>query len=173
MDGWLIRRGEHNNASAYSHPTHVRMGGATWCSFRSRENIVVPLLKGPTATATSHGPVIRGRRGRFANVPKVNNIGVILDQYLRFKSHVRKAASKGMKAVFALKRPRATTMGRLPTVYLHSRVEDQLCSVRMCWVRNNVIMPPGIRRSFEAIQLVATQAIVGVCSRHRRGGGCD
>jgi hypothetical protein len=39
-----------------------------------------------------------------APAPEVKILGVILDQGLWFKSHIGKAANKGMKAVLALRR---------------------------------------------------------------------
>lgn len=95
--------------------------------------------------------------------PEVKILGVILDQGLRFKSHIGKAASKGMKAVLALRRLRGlppSVARQLFTSTVTSKI-NYAASV-WCSIREDSIVAAGIGRPFEAIQRVASQAIVGV-----------
>lgn len=99
----------------------------------------------------------------IAPAPEVKILGVILDQGLRFKSHIGKAANKGMKAVLALRRLRGlppSVARQLFTSTVASKI-DYAASV-WCPIRKDSIVAAGIGRPFEAIQRVASQAIVGV-----------
>lgn len=98
-----------------------------------------------------------------APAPEVKILGVILDQGLRFKSHIGKAANKGMKAVLALRRLRGlppSVARQLFTSTVASKI-DYAASV-WCPLRRDSSVAAGIVRPFEAIQRVASQAIVGV-----------
>jgi hypothetical protein len=60
-----------------------------------------------------------------APAPEVKLLGVIIDQALRFKSHIGKAAKKGMEAVLALRRLHGfTSFGSSPAIHLHGGIED-------------------------------------------------
>jgi hypothetical protein len=94
---------------------------------------------------------------------EVKILGVILDQMLWFKSHVGKAASKGMKAVLALRwlcgvPPPVARQLFISTVA--SKI-DYAASV-WCLAQKDAMVALWIGRPFEAIQRIATQAIVGV-----------
>jgi hypothetical protein len=98
-----------------------------------------------------------------APAPEVKILGVILDQGLRFKSHIGKAANKGMKAVLALRRLHGlppSVARQLFTSTVTSKI-DYAASV-WCPMRQDSIVAVGIGRPFEAIQRVASQAIVSV-----------
>ncbi|KAJ5283460.1 hypothetical protein N7505_001440 [Penicillium chrysogenum] len=98
-----------------------------------------------------------------APAPEVKILGVILDQGLRFKSHIGKAANKEMKAVLALRRLRGlppSVARQLFTSTVASKI-DYAASV-WCPLRQDYSVAAGIVRPFEAIQRVASQAIVGV-----------
>jgi hypothetical protein len=98
-----------------------------------------------------------------APAPEVKILGVILDQGLRFKSHIGKAANKGMKAVLALRRLRGlppSVARQLFSSTVASKI-DYAASV-WCPIRQDATVAAGIVRLFEAIQRVASQAIVGV-----------
>ena len=94
---------------------------------------------------------------------EVKILGVILDQMLRFKSHVGKAASKGMTAVLALRRLRGLPPPVARQLFISTVASkiDYAASV-WCSARKDAIVAPWIGRPFEAIQRIATQAIVGV-----------
>ena len=98
-----------------------------------------------------------------APASEVKILGVILDQGLRFKSHIGKAANKGMKAVLALRRLRGlppSVARQLFTSAVASKI-DYAASV-WCPLRPDATVAAGITRPFETIQRVASQAIVGV-----------
>ncbi|KAJ5288337.1 hypothetical protein N7508_011112 [Penicillium antarcticum] len=95
--------------------------------------------------------------------PEIKILGVIIDQGLRFKSHIGKAANKGMKAVLALRR----LLGLPPSVarqLFTSTVASKIDYAASVWcpIRQDAIVAAGIARPFEVIQRVASQAIVGV-----------
>ena len=95
--------------------------------------------------------------------PEVKILGVILDQGLRFRSQIGKAANKGMKAALALRR----LNGLPPPVarqLFSSTVASKIDYAASVWcpARQDSIVPVGSGRPFEAIQRVASQAIVGV-----------
>ncbi|KAJ5215604.1 reverse transcriptase [Penicillium cinerascens] len=95
--------------------------------------------------------------------PEVKILGVLLDQELRFKSHIGKAASKGMKAILALRRLRGlppSVARQLFIATVASKI-DYAASV-WCPARKDTVIPPGIGRLFESIQRIAAQAIIGV-----------
>ncbi|KAJ5117672.1 hypothetical protein N7448_011304 [Penicillium atrosanguineum] len=95
--------------------------------------------------------------------PELKILGVILDQDLRFKSHIGMAANKGMKAVLALRRLRGLpplVARQLFASTVSSKI-DYAASV-WCPIRQDASVAAGIVRLFEAIQRVASQAIVGV-----------
>ena len=98
-----------------------------------------------------------------APAPEVKILGVILDQKLRFKSHVGKAASKGSKAVLALRRLRGLPPSVARQLFISTVASkiDYAASV-WCSMRKDSIVGVGIGRPFEAIQRMATQAIAGV-----------
>jgi hypothetical protein len=99
----------------------------------------------------------------IAPASEVKILGVILDQMLRFKSHVGKAASKGMTAVLALRRLRGLPPPVARQLFISTVASkiDYAASV-WCSARKDAIVAPWIGRPFEAIQRIATQAIVGV-----------
>ncbi|KAJ5215587.1 uncharacterized protein N7498_001994 [Penicillium cinerascens] len=82
---------------------------------------------------------------------------------LRFKSHIGKAAKKGMEAVLALRRLHGlppSVARQLFTSTVASKI-DYAATV-WCSIRQDSIVAAGIGRPFEAIQRVVSQAIVGV-----------
>ena len=98
-----------------------------------------------------------------APAPEVKILGVIIDQGLRFKSHIGKAANKGMKAALALRRLRGlppSVARQLFTSTVASKI-DYAASV-WCPIRQDSTVAAGIVRPFEAIQRIASQTIVGV-----------
>ncbi|KAI2669422.1 hypothetical protein LCP963914a_9931 [Penicillium roqueforti] len=98
-----------------------------------------------------------------APASEVKILGVILDQDLRFRSHIGKAANKGMKAVLALRRLRGlppSVARQLFTSTVASKI-DYAASV-WCPLRLDATIAAGIIRPFETVQRVASQAIVGV-----------
>jgi hypothetical protein len=98
-----------------------------------------------------------------APVSEVKILGVILDQDLRFKSHIGKAAGKGMTAVLALRRLRGLPPSVARQLFISTVASkiDYAASV-WCSTRKETVVAPGIGRPFEAVQRVATQAITGV-----------
>ena len=98
-----------------------------------------------------------------APAPEVKILSVIIDQGLRFKSHIGKAANKGMKTALALRRLRGlppSVARQLFTSTVASKI-DYAASV-WCPIREDYTVAAGIVRPFEAIQRVASQAIVGM-----------
>ena len=98
-----------------------------------------------------------------APAPEVKILGVILDQGLRFKSHIGKAANKGMKAALALRRLRGLPPSVARQLFISTVASkiDYAASV-WCPIRQDAMVAAGIVRPFEVVQRVASQAIVGV-----------
>jgi hypothetical protein len=98
-----------------------------------------------------------------APVPEVKILGLVFDRRLRFESHVGKAADKGMKAVLALRRLHGLPPSVARQLFISTVASkiDYAASV-WCSIQRDSIVPQGIGRPFEAIQRVASQAIVGV-----------
>ena len=95
--------------------------------------------------------------------PEVKILGVLLDQDHRFKSHIGKAGSKGMRAVLALRRLRGLPPPVARQLFISTIASkiDYAASV-WCPARKDTIISPGIGRLFEPIQRIAAQAIIGV-----------
>ncbi|OKP12963.1 hypothetical protein PENSUB_1345 [Penicillium subrubescens] len=84
--------------------------------------------------------------------PVVKILGVLLDQDLRFESHIGKAASKGMKAVLARRHLRVLPPSVARQLFISTVASkiDYAASV-WCPARKDTVIPPGIGRLFEPV----------------------
>jgi hypothetical protein len=84
--------------------------------------------------------------------PVVKILGVLLDQDLRFESHIGKAASKGMKAVLALRHLRVLPPSVARQLFI-STVASKIDYAALVWcpARKDTVIPPGIGRLFEPL----------------------
>jgi hypothetical protein len=102
-------------------------------------------------------------RTAIALLTEVKILGMILDQILQFKLHIRKATSKGIKAILTLR-----WLYRLPPPIAQqlfiSTVALKINYTASMWysTEKDTIITPWIGQPFEAIQHIALQAIVRV-----------